>query len=152
MTLVQGALGYTVQIYCDFSGYSDMAIGVARLMGIRLPDNFAMPYSAVSITEFWRRWHITLSCWFRDYVFMPLEMATMRNRYPHLRSSLNLLVTMTLCGLWHGASWNFVFWGGLHGGALAVNRVWKVWRPERKDRGFSTYMARRPRLVGLLGA
>jgi len=134
LTLLQGVLGYAVQIYCDFSGYSDMAIGCARLMGIRLPENFAMPYSATSITEFWRRWHITLSNWFRDYVFVPLEMATKRNPNPNLRASTNLVATMLLCGLWHGANWNFVFWGGLHGISLAINRMWSASSSVRPQR------------------
>jgi alginate O-acetyltransferase complex protein AlgI len=128
VTLLQGVVGYTVQIYCDFSGYSDMAIGCARMMGIRLPENFLMPYSAVSITEFWRRWHITLSNWFRDYVFIPLEFASREVGNATVRMSLNVIVTMLLCGLWHGASWSFVFWGGLHGAALATHRVWLVRR------------------------
>jgi alginate O-acetyltransferase complex protein AlgI len=132
-TLLQGLVGYTVQIYCDFSGYSDMAIGCARIMGIRFPENFLMPYSAVSITEFWRRWHITLSNWFRDYVFLPLEFASRGNRNATLRKSLNVMTTMLLCGLWHGASWNFVFWGGLHGAALAVQQAWRAWRPITPD-------------------
>jgi alginate O-acetyltransferase complex protein AlgI len=129
LTLLQGLIGYTVQIYCDFSGYSDMAIGCARLMGIRLPENFLMPYSAVNITEFWRRWHVTLSNWFRDYVFLPLEIATKDVRNATLRTSLNLVVTMILCGFWHGAGWNFVMWGGVHGVSLALHRVWRSWRP-----------------------
>ena len=120
-TLLQGVLGYGVQIYCDFSGYSDMAIGCARMMGFRFMENFQMPYSAVNITEFWRRWHISLSSWFRDYLYIPLG----GNRKGAGRTYINLLVTMLLCGLWHGASWNFVFWGGLHGVALAVHRLWK---------------------------
>jgi alginate O-acetyltransferase complex protein AlgI len=125
LTLLTGAVGYTVQLYCDFSGYSDMAIGCARLLGFGLPDNFRMPYSSASITEFWRRWHITLSHWFRDYLFLPLEMATRRNPSPTLRVSLNMTVTMLLCGLWHGPSWTFVIWGGIHGAALAIHKVWR---------------------------
>ncbi len=128
-TLIQGVLGYAVQIYCDFSGYTDMAVGCARIMGIHLPQNFALPYNAASIADFWRRWHITLSTWFRDYVFLPLEMATKSTEYATLRASMNLVVTMGLCGLWHGASWNFVVWGGIHGVALAVNRAWRVSHP-----------------------
>jgi alginate O-acetyltransferase complex protein AlgI len=124
-TLLQGALGYAIQIYCDFSGYSDMAIGCARMMGFRLMENFQMPYSAVSITEFWRRWHISLSTWFRDYLYIPLG----GNRKGTERMYVNLMVTMLLCGLWHGASWNFVVWGGLHGAALAIHRAWKMWNP-----------------------
>jgi alginate O-acetyltransferase complex protein AlgI len=128
-TLVQGLLGYTVQIYCDFSGYSDMAIGCARIMGVRLPENFLMPYSSVNIAEFWRRWHITLSTWFRDYVFLPLEFASRGTRSATIRKSCNMMATMLLCGLWHGASWNFVFWGGLHGAALSIQQAWRAGRP-----------------------
>lgn len=124
-TLLQGALGYGIQIYCDFSGYSDMAIGSARIMGFKFMENFQMPYSATSITEFWQRWHISLSSWFRDYLYIPLG----GNRKGRVRTYVNLMTTMLLCGLWHGASWNFVFWGGLHGAALAVHRAWKAWNP-----------------------
>lgn len=124
MTLVQGMIGYTVQIYADFSGYSDMAIGCARLMGIRFPQNFLMPYSSVNIAEFWRRWHVTMSTWFRDYLFLPLEFRSRGARNPTARASRNIFITMLLCGLWHGASWNFIVWGGLHGLALAVYQVY----------------------------
>ena len=124
-TLLQGALGYAVQIYCDFSGYSDMAIGSARMMGFRFVENFQMPYSAVNITEFWRRWHISLSTWLRDYLYIPLG----GNRKGTARTYINLMVTMVLGGLWHGASWNFVFWGALHGVALAVHKGWCAWDP-----------------------
>ena len=124
-TLLQGLLGYAIQIYCDFSGYSDMAIGCARMMGFRFMENFQMPYSAVNITEFWRRWHISLSTWFRDYLYIPLG----GSRNSSTRTYFNLLLTMLLCGLWHGASWNFVFWGGLHGVSLAIHRAWKAWNP-----------------------
>ena len=129
LTLLQGLLGYGVQIYCDFSGYSDMAIGCALLLGFKFPENFQMPYSSVTITEFWRRWHITLSAWFRDYVFLPLEVARKSARNATLRACVNLMVTMLLCGLWHGASWNFVIWGGIHGASLAIHRAWTVWNP-----------------------
>jgi len=129
LALFLGLLGYTVQMYCDFSGYSDMAIGFARLLGFRLPENFQMPFSAATITEFWRRWHITLSQWFRDYVFLPLEIATRSNPRPILRASCNMMVTMLLCGLWHGASWNFVVWGGIHGAALGIHKAWTGWNP-----------------------
>ncbi|MFO1313545.1 MAG: MBOAT family protein [Burkholderiales bacterium] len=122
-TLLQGALGYAIQIYCDFSGYSDMAIGSARMMGFGFMENFQMPYSATSITEFWRRWHISLSFWFRDYLYIPLG----GSRKGDTRTYVNLMTTMLLCGLWHGASWNFVFWGCLHGIALAAHRAWKGW-------------------------
>ena len=133
-TLVQGVIGYTVQIYCDFSGYSDMAIGCARLMGIRFPQNFLMPFSAVNIAEFWRRFHITMSNWFRDYIFMPLEMGSRGMRNPALRASRNIILTMLLCGLWHGASWNFVIYGGVHGLALAVYQVYSSLRGQQSRR------------------
>lgn len=109
---------YGMQIYYDFSGYSDMAIGVARVFGYHLPVNFRSPYLATSITEFWRRWHITLSTWLRDYLYIPLG----GNRKGTFRTYVNLLVTMVLGGLWHGASWTFVCWGALHGLALASNK------------------------------
>jgi alginate O-acetyltransferase complex protein AlgI len=124
-TLLQALVGYAVQIYCDFSGYSDMAIGCARILGFKFMENFQMPYSAVNITDFWRRWHISLSSWFRDYLYIPLG----GNRKGIGRTYANLMVTMLLCGLWHGASWNFIFWGGLHGIALAVHRAWRGWDP-----------------------
>ena len=130
-TLVQGIIGYTVQIYADFSGYSDMAIGCARLMGIKFPQNFLMPYSSVNIAEFWRRWHVTMSNWFRDYVFLPLEFSSRGSRNANLRATRNILITMLLCGLWHGPSWNFVLWGGLHGLALAVYQVYATLRRRR---------------------
>jgi alginate O-acetyltransferase complex protein AlgI len=113
-----GVLSYSLQIYCDFSGYSDMAIGTAKMIGYDLPENFRMPYSSMNITDFWRRWHITLSTWLRDYLYIPLG----GNRVGTRRTYINLLLTMLLGGLWHGASWNFVLWGGLHGSALAVHK------------------------------
>jgi D-alanyl-lipoteichoic acid acyltransferase DltB (MBOAT superfamily) len=117
-------LAYTLQIYFDFSGYSDMAVGLALLFGIRLPVNFRSPYKAVSIIEFWRRWHITLSRFLRDYLYIPLG----GNRLGESRRYQNLLVTMLLGGLWHGAAWNFVIWGGLHGIYLCINHLWRAWR------------------------
>ncbi len=128
-TLLLGALGYAVQLYCDFSGYTDMAIGCGRLLGFKFPENFMMPYSSANITEFWRRWHSTLSLWFRDYLFMPLEIATRSNPYPMFRVCLNLMFTMLLVGLWHGPSWNFVIFGGIHGAALVAHKVWTKWNP-----------------------
>lgn len=110
--------GYAIQIYCDFSGYSDMAIGLALLMGFQLPENFRTPYQSASIQDFWRRWHISLSTWLRDYLYISLG----GNRRGKLRTYINLMITMLLGGLWHGASWVFVIWGGLHGMALAVDR------------------------------
>ena len=110
-TLVIIALFYTVQIYCDFSGYSSIAVGIAKLFGIRLRKNFGYPYFATSIKAFWGEWHISLSTWFRDYVYIPLG----GNRVGKLRHKLNLMITFLVSGLWHGASWNFVIWGGIHG-------------------------------------
>src|ERR1700731_5033265 len=121
-------LAYTLQIYFDFSGYSDMAVGLALLFGIRLPVNFRSPYKAASIIEFWRRWHITLSRFLRDYLYIPLG----GNRLGEQRRYLNLLVTMLLGGLWHGAGWNFLIWGGLHGIYLGINHLWRGWRGDDK--------------------
>ncbi|MEO1592670.1 MAG: MBOAT family O-acyltransferase, partial [Cyanobacteria bacterium J06632_22] len=115
-----GVLSYAIQIYCDFSGYSDMAIAVAGLLGYELCLNFDAPYFASSITAFWRRWHISLSTWLKDYLYIPLG----GNRGGGLLTYRNLLLTMLLGGLWHGAAWTFVFWGGLHGAALVVHREW----------------------------
>lgn len=116
-----GALAYTMQLYFDFSGYSDMAIGAARMFGIRLPINFHSPYKATSISEFWRRWHMTLSRFLRDYLYIPLG----GNRSGGLLRYRNLMLTMLLGGLWHGAGWTFVFWGGLHGAYLVLNHGWR---------------------------
>jgi len=117
---------YALQIYFDFSGYSDMAIGLGLMFGLRLPFNFAAPYRAASIREFWRRWHITLSRFLRDYVYIPLG----GNRAGALAQARNVVLTMLLGGLWHGAAWTFVAWGGLHGLALAANGAWarRGWR------------------------
>ena len=117
----KGALAYTFQLYFDFSGYSDMAIGLAMLFGIRLPLNFDSPYKARSIIEFWQRWHITLSRFLRDYLYIPLG----GNRKGQVRRYLNLVITMLLGGLWHGAEWTFVLWGGLHGLYLVINHGWR---------------------------
>ena len=117
-------LSYTLQIYFDFSGYSDMAIGLALLFGIRLPVNFRSPYKATSIVDFWRRWHITLSRFLRDYLYIPLG----GNRHGEARRYLNLMLTMLLGGLWHGAGWNFLVWGGLHGLYLCINHLWQKLR------------------------
>ena len=124
-TLWAAALCYTIQIYCDFSGYSDMAIGAAHALGFHLPDNFNMPYFALNIADFWRRWHISLSTWLRDYLYIPLG----GNRHGRARMYVNILVTMLLGGLWHGAGWTFIFWGFYHGLLLAVHRAipWPDW-------------------------
>ncbi len=118
------ALAYTMQLYFDFSGYSDMAIGVARMFGIKLPLNFNSPYKSINISDFWRRWHITLSNFLRDYIYIPLG----GNRRGKLRRNLNLMITMLLGGLWHGAGWNFILWGGLHGTFLICNHQWHSFR------------------------
>jgi D-alanyl-lipoteichoic acid acyltransferase DltB (MBOAT superfamily) len=115
-----GALAYTLQLYFDFSGYSDMAVGLSKLFNISLPENFNSPYKSRSIIEFWRRWHITLSHFLRDYLYIPLG----GNRLGEVRRYLNLMITMLLGGLWHGAGWTFVVWGGLHGLYLMINHGW----------------------------
>ena len=135
-------LAYTGQIYYDFSGYSDMAVGLARMFSIRLPWNFDSPYRARSIVEFWRRWHVTLSEFLRDYLYKPLG----GGRRGALRRSTNLLLTMLLGGLWHGAAWNFVLWGGLHGALLAANHAW------RRTRAAGFLARRLPRATGGLSA
>jgi alginate O-acetyltransferase complex protein AlgI len=119
-TIWLGIFAYSVQVFCDFSGYIDIARGISKIMGFDLPINFNLPYTAQSPTEFWRRWNITLSNWFRDYVFLPLELK--RRKVKNFRLQSNLMIVFLLIGLWHGASWNFVFWGGLHGGFLIVER------------------------------
>jgi alginate O-acetyltransferase complex protein AlgI len=113
-----GAIGYTLQLYYDFSGYSDMAIGLGRMLGFTLPENFARPYSAASITEFWRRWHMSLSRWFRDYVYIPLG----GNRHGGRITYRNLWIVFALAGLWHGANWTFLIWGLYHGTVLVIER------------------------------
>ncbi len=120
-TLWLALLAYTAQIFCDFSGYSHMAIGIALMLGFKLPENFRMPYLATSIADFWHRWHISLSQWLRDYLYIPLG----GSRVSTPRSYMNLMLTMLLGGLWHGASWNFVLWGGVHGLALVIHRLWQ---------------------------
>ena len=116
---LMGILGYTMQIYCDFSGYSDMAIGLALMMGFKLGINFDSPYQSTNLTEFWRRWHISLSSWLRDYVYIPLG----GNRKGTFRTYLNNFLTMLIGGLWHGAAWKFIFWGAMHGIGLAVHKA-----------------------------
>ena len=123
--ILAGVYGYAVQIYCDFSAYSDIAIGCALLMGLKFPDNFDSPYVARSLQDFWRRWHMTLSRWLRDYLYLPLG----GSRQGRGRTYRNLMLTMLLGGLWHGASWMFVLWGGMHGGWLAAER----WLRERRS-------------------
>jgi len=134
LEILVGIYAYAVQIYADFSGYTDMAIGLALLLGFKFPQNFDSPYAAVSVQDFWRRWHMTLSRWLRDYVYIPLG----GNRKGEVRTYVNLMLTMLIGGLWHGAGWTFVVWGGLHGLYLVVGRLrgtaserpsgWPLWR------------------------
>ena len=128
---LMGIYGYALQIYCDFSGYSDMAIGIALLLGFRFPKNFDAPYKSATITEFWRRWHISLSSWLRDYLYISLG----GNRKGRIRTYGNLLLTMLLGGLWHGAAVRFILWGGLHGAALALHKLWMSVVPGAKATG-----------------
>lgn len=117
------AVGYALQLYYDFSGYSDMAVGLGHLFGLRIPQNFNAPYRATGIRDFWRRWHISLSTWLRDYLYVPLG----GNRRGRLRTDVNVLSTMLLGGLWHGANWTFVLWGAYHGGLLILERHLESW-------------------------
>lgn len=120
-TIWLATIAFYIQIYCDFSGYSDMAIGIARILGYKLPDNFNRPYFATNPSDFWKRWHITLSGWLRDYLYIPLG----GNRSGKWLTYRNLMITMLIGGLWHGANWSFVLWGGLHGIALIAYRLWQ---------------------------
>ena len=141
---LMGLYGYALQIYCDFSGYSDMAIGLALMMGFHFPKNFDAPYRSATITEFWRRWHISLSSWLRDYLYISLG----GNRKGKGRTYLNLLLTMLLGGLWHGAALRFVVWGALHGIALALHKMWLAVVPGAKI--FGKDMNPVMRLMGIL--
>jgi alginate O-acetyltransferase complex protein AlgI len=136
LEVLVGVYGYAVQIYADFFGYTNIAIGIALLLGFTFPQNFDSPYTAVSITDFWRRWHMTLSRWLRDYLYIPLG----GNRHGALATYRNLMLTMLIGGLWHGAGWTFVVWGAIHGTALVVERWWRSrpgfvehpWTPARR--------------------
>lgn len=141
---LMGLYGYALQIYCDFSGYSDMAIGIALLLGFHFNKNFDSPYKSATITEFWRRWHISLSMWLRDYLYISLG----GNRKGRLRTYFNLLVTMVLGGLWHGAAIRFVLWGTLHGVALALHKLWLSVVPGAKVSGYQMHPI--SRLAGIL--
>ncbi len=140
---LMGIYGYALQIYCDFSGYSDMAIGIALLLGFRFPKNFDAPYKSATITEFWRRWHISLSSWLRDYLYISLG----GNRKGRVRTYFNLMVTMVLGGLWHGAALRFMLWGGIHGMALALHKLWLSVVPGAKATG--SEMKRGWRIAGI---
>ncbi len=137
---LMGIYGYALQIYCDFSGYSDMAIGIALLMGFHFPKNFDAPYKSATITEFWHRWHISLSTWLRDYLYISLG----GNRKGRLRTYVNLLLTMLLGGLWHGAAIRFILWGALHGVALALHKLWMGIYPRAKAEGRDMHWWSRP--------
>ncbi len=138
-----GILAFSVQIYADFSGYTDIARGSARLFSVDLVHNFTQPYLSRSVSEFWRRWHISLSTWLRDYLYIPLG----GNRTGRARTYRNLMITMLLGGLWHGAAWTFVMWGGLHGAYLVVERLWRRGRPERAADD-TVGLAQLPQMVG----
>jgi alginate O-acetyltransferase complex protein AlgI len=133
-TIWFGVIAYAIQILCDFSGYTDMAIGIARMLGYDLVKNFDMPYISKTVTEFWRRWHMSLSRWIRDYIYISLG----GNRVIKIRMYFNLLLTMLLGGLWHGASWNFVIWGGLHGLALCFDKLFSI--PDRLKSRWSQFV------------
>ena len=119
ISIILGTIAFGIQIYCDFSGYSDIAIGAALILGFKIPINFNKPYFATSPSDFWKRWHISLSSWLRDYLYIPLG----GSKKSHVRTYANLATVMFLGGLWHGASWNFVVWGMLHGAYLAIHRI-----------------------------
>jgi len=142
LEVLVGIYAYAVQIYADFFGYTNMAIGIALLLGFRFPQNFDAPYAATSITDFWRRWHMTLSRWLRDYVYIPLG----GNRGGRLFTYRNLMLTMLIGGLWHGAGWTFVAWGAIHGAALVAERWWTA-RPGRAERGRSAWRLAAQRFV-----
>lgn len=137
MQTLMGVLGYTMQIYCDFSGYSDMAIGLALIMGFHLGLNFDSPYQSRNLTEFWRRWHISLSSWLRDYVYIPLG----GNRKGTVRTYVNNFLTMLIGGLWHGAAWKFVFWGAMHGVGLAIHKACKPWLDRIPDNWLVSFVS-----------
>lgn len=134
---LMGVLGYTMQIYCDFSGYSDMAIGLALIMGFKLGINFDSPYQSRNLTEFWRKWHISLSSWLRDYLYIPLG----GNRKGTLRTYINNFLTMLIGGLWHGAAWKFVFWGAMHGVGLAVHKAARPVLEKIPDNWFTIFIS-----------
>lgn len=129
LSILGAVIAYSIQIYCDFSGYSDMAIGVARVFGYDLGRNFNLPYLSRNMTEFWKRWHISLSAWLQEYLYISLG----GNRKGKIRTYVNLMLTMILGGLWHGASWNFILWGALHGSALVVHKLFMAWRKRKKS-------------------
>lgn len=132
--LLVASLAFAFQIFCDFSAYSDMAVGTARMLGVRLMENFNRPYSATSIKDFWRRWHISLSSWFRDYLYIPLG----GNQVKLSRHYFNLMVTFVISGLWHGANWTFILWGGIHGGLMIMEDIARFILPQKAIRLFNS--------------
>jgi alginate O-acetyltransferase complex protein AlgI len=144
MTAVVGVVAYAVQLYFDFSGYTDMALGIAMMFGIHLPENFDRPYASRSITEFWRRWHMSLSRWFRDYLYIPLG----GNRGSSWQTYRNLVIVFLIVGLWHGAAWTFVLWGAFHGVMLLIERASGVGRGD--DAGAGRQLLGRVRTIGLV--
>jgi alginate O-acetyltransferase complex protein AlgI len=143
VTALVGVIAYAVQLYFDFSGYTDMALGLAMMFGIHLPENFARPYASRSITEFWRRWHMSLSRWFRDYLYIPLG----GNRGSTAQTFRNLIIVFLITGLWHGAAWTFVLWGVFHGTMLLIERVTGIGRADQGDRRDLVGQARTVALV-----
>jgi D-alanyl-lipoteichoic acid acyltransferase DltB (MBOAT superfamily) len=144
LTIILGTIGFGIQIYCDFSGYTDIAIGAAMILGFKLPMNFNKPYFATSPSDFWKRWHISLSSWLRDYLYVPLG----GNRKSPLRTYVNLIIVMFLGGLWHGASWNFVLWGLLHGLYLAIHRIFQDKISQTKISRF--FLTSHGKIIGIL--
>ena len=129
--------GYSIQIYCDFSGYTDIAIGLALVLGFKIPVNFNAPYHATSLTDFWHRWHISLSLWLKDYLYIPMG----GNRKGVSRTYLNILVTMLLGGLWHGANLRFLIWGGIHGVGLVIEKIFrKIFHLESNPTGWRKFV------------
>lgn len=135
--VLMGTIGYSVQIFCDFSGYSDISIGMAALLGVRLPENFNYPYRSLNVTEFWHRWHISLSSWFRDYLYIPLG----GSRCGSLRTYFNLFLTMIVAGLWHGSTVMFILWGAIHGAALIIHKACKGWLDRIPDNCITRFAA-----------
>ena len=137
VSVILAVVSYSIQIFCDFSGYSDMAIGIAKCFGYDFKPNFNLPYLSKNVSEFWKRWHISLSTWLQEYLYIPLG----GNRKGKLRTYINLLVTMVLGGLWHGASYNFIIWGVLHGLALCVHKLWMKARKNKKTIAFGSVVS-----------
>lgn len=138
LPVIVATLFFTFQIYCDFSGYSDIAIGTARVMGFDLMENFRQPYFATSVRDFWRRWHISLSTWFRDYLYIPLG----GNRVSFIHGLLNLMIIFVVSGLWHGANWTFVVWGALHGGYIVLETLFNRWTGKRNPQALQLWFQR----------